>query len=293
MIEKLTFAFIGGDPRQVEVIRLFAEEGYRILTFGLDNLTFSEGLSIEICDTLVSCIDCADIVILPFPYTLDNETIKTSFSNVSINTNDVLRQMNRTQFLLAGRVDKKLLDLATLYNVHFIDYGEREELLIQNAIPTVEAALEITIRETPYTLHQSHCLVLGYGRIGKLLAKDLHALGAKTFVAARKQKDLTWISANGYQPISFPDLINQINKFDIIFNTVPTTILDFQMLSELKSSSLIIDLASKPGGVDFETAKQLEKKVIWALSLPGKTAPKTAGRIIYNTIRNILEELGV
>lgn len=293
MIQKLTFAFIGGDPRQAEVIHQFAQEGYQILTFGLENLSFPEGLSIQFCDTLASCIHGADIVILPFPYTSDNETITTSFSSVSINTNDVLRQMNGTQLLLAGRVDKHLSDLASLYNVHLIDYGEREELLISNAIPTVEAALEIAIKETSHTIHNSHCLVLGYGRIGKILAKDLHALGAKTYVAARKHRDLSWIDANGYIGISFPDLINHIKNFDIIYNTVPTTVLDFPLLSQVNPSSLIIDLASKPGGVDFETAKILDKKVIWALSLPGKTAPKTAGNIIHNTIQNILEELGV
>ncbi len=293
MIQKPTFAFIGGDPRQSEVILRFAQEGYQISTFGLENSSFPEELSIHSSDTLISCINDADIVILPFPYTSDNETITTSFSSVSINTNDVLRQMNRTQLLLAGRADKHLFDLARLYNVHLIDYGEREELLIQNAIPTVEAALEIAIKETPFTIHNSHCLVLGYGRIGKILAKDLHALGAKTFVAARKHRDFAWISANGYNGISFPDLANHIKEFDIIFNTVPKTVLDFQMLSEISNSTLIIDLASKPGGVDFETAKLLGKNVIWALSLPGKTAPKTAGNIIYSTIQNILEELGV
>lgn len=293
MIQKLKLAFIGGDPRQSEVILRFVHKGYSVFTYGLEELVFSGDSSVCPCDTLTSCINQADIVILPFPYTTNSDTITTSFSTTSINTNDVLRQMNSTQILLAGRVDKHLSNLAALYNVHLIDYGEREELLIQNAIPTVEAALEIAIRETPITLHGSQCLVLGYGRIGKLLSKDLHALGANTFVAARKHRDLSWISANGYHSIPFPDLVQHINRFDIIFNTVPKTVLDYQLLTETKPSSLIIDLASKPGGVDFETAKSMKRKVIWALSLPGKTAPTTAGVIIYNTIQNILAELGV
>ena len=47
------------------------------------------------------------------------------------------------------------------------------------------------------------------------------------------------------------------------------------------------------GGVDFEAAKEAGVKVIWALSLPGKTAPITAGKIIKDTILNILNELEV
>ncbi len=46
-------------------------------------------------------------------------------------------------------------------------------------------------------------------------------------------------------------------------------------------------------GVDFDVARRLSRKVVWALSLPGKTAPDTAGKIIKNTMINMLEELGV
>ena len=67
-------------------------------------------------------------------------------------------------------------------------------------------------------------------------------------------------------------------------------IINGSMLRQLREDCLIIDLASKPGGVDFESAKRLGRNVIWALSLPGKTAPLTAGNIIRDTINNILNE---
>ncbi|MBO5364268.1 MAG: dipicolinate synthase subunit DpsA, partial [Clostridia bacterium] len=221
------------------------------------------------------------------------EIIRSSFSSAPIYTNDVLRQMDSRQILLAGRADEQLRSLTSLYNIHFIDYGKREELLIANAIPTVEGALEIAMRETPFTIHGSRSLVLGYGRIGKLLAKSLKDLGAATAVAARKQRDLAWISAQNLKEIPFSKLSEHIGNYDLIFNTIPTMVLDFRMLSEIPESSLIIDLASNPGGIDFDTAKLLKKKVIWALSLPGKVAPHTAGNIIKGTIQNILDELGV
>ena len=45
-------------------------------------------------------------------------------------------------------------------------------------------------------------------------------------------------------------------------------------------------------GVDFEKAKEMGIKTIWALSLPGKVAPVTAAGFIRDTVYNIIDELG-
>ena len=162
-----------------------------------------------------------------------------------------------------------------------------------NTIPTAEGAIEIAISETPVTIHGSKCLVLGYGKIGKILTKDLYGMGAITYAAARKYADLAMIEGHGYEPLQMSTLKGRINEFDIIFNTVPALILDDEVLSKVQKDALIIDLASKPGGVDFEAAKKYGLRVIWALSLPGKVAPITSGAIIKDTIMNIINELGV
>lgn len=162
-----------------------------------------------------------------------------------------------------------------------------------NAVPTAEGAIEIAISETPVTIHGSKCLVLGYGKIGKILTKDLYGMGAITYAAARKYADLAMIEGHGYEPLQMSTLKGRINEFDIIFNTVPALILDDEVLSKVQKDALIIDLASKPGGVDFEAAKKYGLRVIWALSLPGKVAPITSGAIIKDTIMNIINELGV
>ena len=162
-----------------------------------------------------------------------------------------------------------------------------------NTIPTAEGAIEIAIAETPITIHGSKSLVLGYGKIGKILAKDLFGLGAETFAMARKHADLAMIEGHGYEPLPLSSLKNRIHEFDIIFNTVPALILDDDILSNVRRDALVIDLASKPGGVDFDAAGRHGLKVIWALSLPGKIAPITSGAIIKDTIMNIISELGV
>ena len=63
-----------------------------------------------------------------------------------------------------------------------------------------------------------------------------------------------------------------------------------EQLSRFADDTIFIDLASKPGGIDFASAQELGKKVIWALGLPGKTAPVTSGEIIAETIDNMLIE---
>lgn len=293
MNQFLTFAFIGGDLRQIRVITRFAQAGFPVRVYALDSIDFPDELEIYVSSSINDCLDKADIVILPLPYTNGDEIIKTSFSSNKIYINDIVRNMSSTQLLFVGRADEQLKAMTDIYNIHLIDYAAREEMSIKNSIPTVEGAIEIAMAETPYTIHGSNCLVLGYGRISRILSKSLKSLGANVSVAARKHSDLAWISTNTLNPIPFHTLSGKLNGFDLIFNTVPSMVLDFKLLSQVSDSCLIIDLASKPGGVDFETAQKLGKNVIWALSLPGKVAPETAGDIIKDTILNILEELGV
>ena len=69
-------------------------------------------------------------------------------------------------------------------------------------------------------------------------------------------------------------------------------IFDSDKLSKLRRDTLIIDLASKPGGVDLAEAERLNIKTIHALGLPGKTAPVTAGEIIAESIIDTLKKGG-
>ena len=115
-------------------------------------------------------------------------------------------------------------------------------------------------------------------------------MGAEVTVTARKYSDLAWAEIYGCHGIHTSSLKDCIRNFSLIINTVPAVILNEDILKEASAESLIIDLASKPGGVDFDTARRLGLKVVWALSLPGKVAPVSSGEIIASTILNILKE---
>lgn len=289
--EKL-IAVVGGDLRQIKMAEFLAADGFRVNIFGFDdNKTFAP--EIIRCSSLEEAVGNAEAVVLGLPGTTDDETVNTPCYSGKIYIKDLLKAMNGKALLTAGIISDKLHSLAKIHGIYAVDYYNREELMILNAIPSAEGAIQLAMEETPITLHGSKCLVLGFGRIGKLLAKMLVGLGAKVTCTARKCHDLAWINSYGYNAIYTDSIANNTTDIDIIFNTIPYKVLNADILSKINKDCLIIDLASKPGGVDFEAAAALRLRVIWALSLPGKVAPVTAGEIIKATVVNILNELGV
>lgn len=280
---------IGGDLRQVHLAKLLIDEGFLVKTFGFDKNSERSTQLTNQNDIHLAIIN-SDIIILPLPFSTDGITINTPLSNNIVYLKDFYENILPHQLVVGGRLDEKAFSEAGRHGFKIIDYFEREELTVLNAIPTAEGALQIAMEELPITIHGSNCLITGFGRISKLLSRMLSSLGAKVTVCARKYSDIAWIKAFGYNYTHYANLNDVINNFDIIFNTVPSLIFSEKELLSIKNEALIIDLASKPGGVDLLVAGRLGKKVIWALSLPGKVAPYTSGEIIKETIMNIISE---
>ena len=173
------------------------------------------------------------------------------------------------------------------------DYFAREELAVLNAVPTAEGAVQLAMENLPITLHSCRALVLGYGRVGRALARTLQGLGAFVTVGARRYEQLAQAESDGCTAQKLEDLAGWLCGYDVIFNTVPALVLNDRLLRDLKQECLVIDVASKPGGVDLKIAGELGIPVIWALSLPGKVAPVTAARAIRQTVYHMLQEEGV
>ena len=285
-----TVSIIGGDLRQLTVAGELKKEGYGVLLYGFDK--YDGGTELDKAKSLDEAL-CSDIIILPVPVTFDGATINSPYSAAPAAIDDFLDGINPSVLLFGGQIKPNLQKALNEKNIKFKDYLTREELAIRNAVPTAEGAIKIAIEETPITLHGSRCLVLGYGRIGKILSRMLQGLGANVSVEARKYADLAMIEGHGCDPLPLGELKNELYCFDVIFNTVPALVLSEELLRQVNHSALIIDLASKPGGVDFTAARLMGLRVIWALSLPGKVAPVTSGIIIKDTIMNIINELEV
>ena len=167
---------------------------------------------------------------------------------------------------------------------------EYEEFSVMNAIATSEGAIKKAIEMTDITLNNSNILILGYGRIGKILAQNLSGFGANIYCEARKKKDIALIKSMGYNEVDLKDLDNVLPQIDIIFNTIPSMMLDKDRLDLLKKDVCIIDLASVPGGIDFEYSASKNMNVCWYLAIPSKDSPYSAALYIKDTLDNILGE---
>lgn len=280
-----TVSVIGGDLRQLTLADELRKDGYDVAVFG-----FTDKINYDYNTTDIDAVLDSEIVILPVPVSFDGVYINTPYSDTKLTVSELCEKLNPVSLVFGGCISNTLSQTLTKKGIKHRDYMLRDELAIKNAVPTAEGAIEIAISETPITLHNSNCLVLGYGKVGKILAKSLDALGAKTYVSARKYADLALIEGHGCYPLTVNEAKTRLGEFDIIFNTVPALILGDTELHRIRRDALVIDLASKPGGVDFEVAKELGIHVVWALSLPGRVAPVTAGIIIKDTITNMLKE---
>lgn len=273
---------VGGDLRQIKLAELLAGEGYNVSAVVLSEEPFN-----------VRNLRDADVIVLPIPVSCDNVYINAPLSKQRIAVSEVFDALSPDCFVLGACISQEIEKMLIDRKLRYADYYKREELIIKNAIPTAEGAIEIALSEMPITLFKSRALVAGYGRVGKVMAEKLRAMGAEVTVSARKYSDFAWIEEAGMKAIHTGDLVLCADKFDLIVNTIPAVVLTEDVLKRVRKEALIIDLASKPGGVDFNTAKKLGKNVIWALSLPGKCAPVTSGEIIKEAVLNILAQKGV
>ena len=283
-----TVSIIGGDLRQLTVARLLQNAGFNVKLYGWCEEMSSD---FKICESIDLAVK-SNILIFPVPMCVGNN-INAPFSEKDLELDEILNNIPSKSVVLGGKIPKKVIENFNRQKIRYSDYLNREELAVKNALATAEGALEIAMRETPITIHNSKCVVTGYGRIGKILAKMLRNLGAKTTVAARRVEVRAEAEIDGFNAVDISKLQDECINADIIFNTVPALLFNERILSSMDKKTLLIDLASKPGGVDFDKAKEANVNVIWALSLPGKVAPVTSGKIIFETVMNILNELEV
>jgi len=294
MYTNTKIGILGGDMRQAALARRLSALGIETAVWGLPRAAELGGA--VRCSDWQSAIEKSSAVILPLPVSKDGVRLFISEKDgQELRISHLLDAIPAETLLLAGKPDAELKAAAAENNIPMIDYFDCEELQIKNAIPTAEGAVEIAMRELPFTIFGTSVLILGYGRIGKALSAMLRALHAEVFVAARRQEDIAYITISGSKALRFgsPEYVEMLKKATVVLNTVPAKILSRSALEKMENCHLLIDLASGKGGVDFSAAESLGIRAIHALSLPGKVAPATAGDILFDCILELLHQEGV
>lgn len=284
---KKSFYIAGGDLRSVCLAKTLKEKGHEVKAFGFDESEMPDGI-IKIKD--MKDFENAENVILPLPCCDSEGFLKTDFSKKKIRLRELVEHLGKGTVLMGGIIPEKEAEFAGKKGILVYDYYHREEFAVRNAALTAEGAAALAMEMLTESINRVPVLVLGHGRIGRLLSSILKALDAEVTVAARRFSELAWIRSEGMTPLEFRLVDAEISKYKVIFNTVPAPVLKRERLMLMDKGAIIIDLASEPGGTDFSAAGELGITAKKALGIPGKFAPKTSGEILAETVLNILSE---
>lgn len=284
MKDKIRILVAGGDMRQVYCAgKLSAVSDTYVMGFSAETIPEKMNLKPAVTDT----DGFYDFVVLPVPPLDNNGMITAPFSNEKITPEEIRRLIKPDGTIFVGKYDPKLAEV--FGDTEIVDYMEREDLSLKNAVPTAEGAVEIALNELPVTLNGLKVLIVGLGRIGTALTEILKGFGADITASVRNARGSAKARILGIKSVCTGKMDTD---YSLVFNTVPEMIFDNELLEKFGNDTLFIDLASKPGGIDFASASVLGKKVVWALGIPGKTAPVTSGEFIAETVAGIIDERG-
>ncbi|MCF3942383.1 dipicolinic acid synthetase subunit A [Oceanobacillus alkalisoli] len=283
-------AVIGGDARYLELIRqLQALPGISIVLIGFDKLDQSfTGLK----QSDLSEIQPADLdgLILPITGTDESGNIETVFSDQPLQlTKEWFKNLKKSAIMFTGIANNFLKEQTEMNGIELVPLLNRDDVAIYNSIPTAEGAIMMAIEHTDYTIHSSNVVVTGFGRVGHTIANKFSSLGANVSVAAKSLSDLARITEMNLQAIPIEQLPDHLDQCDLLINTIPALVIKRTAIEKLPAHTVIIDLASNPGGTDFDFAEKRGIKAILAKSLPGIVAPKTSGKILANVITQVIE----
>jgi len=278
-LKGIRFAVIGGDDRELYLISELQKQGAYIVGVGFEKASPISGMTLA--PSLEDAVGQVDVLLFPMFGTDERGVVKAKYSNSPIILNKkVLESIPARVPLVIGFARPALKSVADNLEIQLVETAKLNELAILNSIPSAEGAIQMAMEATTITIHGSQSFVIGLGRCGWTLSRMLQGIGAHVTGVARKSSDLARAAEMGLRAVHFADLEDEIGCAEIIFNTVPHPILDRKMLEKVARDAVILDLASIPGGTDFEYAQMLGIKALLAPGLPGIVAPKTAGRIL-------------
>ncbi|MBQ3357217.1 MAG: hypothetical protein IJG45_08950 [Oscillospiraceae bacterium] len=267
----MEFWVLGGDARNYWAAVHLAECGHTVRCFGVPDAP----------DTPLPFY--IERLVLPFP-SYQGALVR---GHSAIPMDEVLQHVDADSTVYGGLLGA-WREALEHHGARVRDLYGTEPLTTANAIPTAEGAIQLAMDHAPITLHGAQCLVIGFGRIGKILARKLHGLSANVTVAARRPTDLALAEAMGLQTDLTGKYIHGLSQYDFIFNTVPASVLTEKQLNGLAADCLLMELASLPGGFSQEYCRAHQISYIFAPGLPGRCAPKSAGRIYA---QNILDDM--
>lgn len=280
------FAVIGGDMRQVYLANYLKNQRYQVITYASPK-EGSECMEGEKFEDVVKESKC---IIGPVVFS-NGEVITSNDEKKKMKIDTFLEQIMPEQMIFGGCFHDFIIKTCKSKDIKLFDFMKMDDVAIYNAIATAEGAIMEAIKMQPINLHQSRCLVLGYGRCAKILASKLKGLDGNVTVCARNPTQRSLANALGLETMDFMELKRRITQYDYIFNTIPHMILKEEILRKISKDTCIIDVASTPGGMDHQLAKDLGICAKLCKSLPGIYSPKSSGIMLAKKVLEVKGEV--
>lgn len=289
-MDHFDIALIGGDRRIAHVAPILLQEGCRVTCFGItDVLTSSPGLPKPlISHDLRECLSSAGTVICGIP--LERNGVLCCEADAPIPLSQLQRGLRRHQKLFGGLLSEEFRHHCEERSISCHDFMKDESLALFNAVCTAEGAILEALSHKESLLHQSNCLVLGFGRCGSMIARRLAGLCAKVTVTSAEPTELAMAQSAGHEVFPLSDLPKQVSRFDYLFNTIPACYLGEESLPSVRRDCLIIDVASGRLGVDYDMAKKLSLQALFCPGLPGKYAAESCAQRLVKYVLEHIDE---
>jgi dipicolinate synthase subunit A len=281
-------AVVGGDARQIVVAEALTNLFKNVKVYGHPQITVPQ--AVEWSSDITEALTEAEVIVLPIGGMNEEGLIWSYKEKPRINFGEYVSSLAAGTLIVTGSITQHWLEIAESFNIKILQYADDEEIAILNSIPTAEGTLQFAMEELPITIHGSKVVVVGFGRVGISVARTFKALGAQVTVVARRKASLARATEMACATILMDNWAQIVSTTDLIINTVPARVIDDSIIMKLSSQTVIIDLASAPGGTDFEAARHRNIKAILAPGLPGLVAPKTAGAILASTIPKLIAD---
>lgn len=283
-----TFSVIGGDSRLIYAAEYLQKLGSDVSLFANEHGRIPEGIST--CKSLSEALE-SDVIILPLPLSKNSKYLNSPLSSQIITLKELTDSVTEKNIIFLGMGSPSVTKQLSAKALSVYDYFTIETLTYKNALLTAEGLLGIILEKLPVSVNGMKIGVAGYGRIGALLCDMLNKLGADVTVFARNEVQRLKAELTGCKAEHTDNIRKRISDFACIVNTVPCRLIDDSIISASSKDCVFIEAASAPYGIDAEGCIKNNRALIKAFSLPGKTAPVTAGKIIGETVINCLKEV--
>lgn len=287
------FAVAGGDMRHRYLAEELIRRGYRVCQYALCDMpsenpaVFPSGATPLSSITELSSASC---VISSIPLCRSENLWNQSHDAEKVPIHEILSHLQPGQIFFAGSIPESFQTAAASADIQVYDLMEQTSLSYFNTVATAEGAICEAIKQSPLNLRGSRCAVFGYGKCGQMICQYLNGILCPIYVVSEPSNERAFASLITRHTGTRQDFEAIAGQFDHIFNTIPAKILTAELLTKLKPSAVIIDIAFAPGGVDYEAARQLGIAAHFCPGLPGKYAPASSAEAIVETIEQILKE---